>query len=100
MGDLVNDQHFEKPVHVRLGNAGRVQIVHTAKEAAECLINYRWPKATGVKHRRARKACLDVLSGLKEAAAARKAFEAAAIESDILISSQTLSAAPLEDKHS
>lgn len=96
----MDDHPFEKPVHVRLGGGGRVQVVHTAKEAAECLVKYRWPKATGVKHRRARKACLDVLSGLMKATAARKAFEAAAIESDILVNSQTLGSATLEDRHS
>jgi hypothetical protein len=96
----VDDQHFEKPVQVRLGSGGRVQVVHTAKEAAECLVKYRWPRATGVKHRRARKACLDVLSGLKNAVAAQKAFEAAAIESDILVSGQMLRSTTLEDKQS
>nr|WP_292765078.1 DUF982 domain-containing protein [Mesorhizobium sp.] len=37
-------------------------------------MNYRWPKGTGKKHRSARKACLDVLSGLRKPIVARQAL--------------------------
>jgi hypothetical protein len=98
MGDLVDDQRFDRPVHVRLGSGAKIKIIQSTKEAADCLTEYRWPRGTGAKHRLARKACLDALSGLKKAAVARRAFEAAAIESDILVSNLTIGAALLANE--
>ncbi|WP_258123775.1 DUF982 domain-containing protein [Mesorhizobium onobrychidis] len=46
----------------------------------------RWPAVTGKQHVAARKACLGVLEGLKEARDARRAFVEAAKEADILVS--------------
>ena len=53
-------------------------------QAADILL-HRWPGDPGArKHLAARKACIAVLEGIKEARAARLAFEAAAKEADIL----------------
>ncbi|RLP27907.1 DUF982 domain-containing protein [Mesorhizobium sp. YM1C-6-2] len=82
----MEDKRFDNPVHVMIGGAGNVRIVSSTREASECLLKYRWPKGTGPKHRSARKACLDVLAGLKKTTAARRAFEAAAKESGLLVS--------------
>ncbi|MGQ2906725.1 MAG: DUF982 domain-containing protein [Aliihoeflea sp.] len=58
-------------------------------QAADILLN-RWPGDRGArKHLAARKACIAVLEGIKEARAARLAFEAAAKEADILAPSVT-----------
>jgi hypothetical protein len=81
----MEDQRFDEPVQVMLGGPGKIRVVTSTTEAAECLLKYRWPRGTGKKHRSARQACLDVLAGLRQAAEARKAFVAAAIESDILV---------------
>jgi hypothetical protein len=75
---------FEKPVRVALGGPGKIRVVTSTREAAECLL-LRWPYESGRNHLAARKACRDVLQGLKEARTARKAFEQAAAEADILV---------------
>jgi hypothetical protein len=61
-----------------------VRVVTSTREAAECLL-YRWPVKRGALHLRAVAACHDVLAGLKDPKFARKAFEAAAKEADILL---------------
>ena len=81
---LMNIGHFDRPVRVALGGPGKIRIVSSTREAAECLL-LRWPSESGRKHLAARKACMDVLQGLKEARAARRAFQAAAKEADILV---------------
>ncbi|ESX20177.1 hypothetical protein X747_29105 [Mesorhizobium sp. LNJC384A00] len=81
----MQDQRFEKPVHVALGRSrNTVHTVDRVAQAADILLN-RWPAITGKKHVAARKACLGVLEGLKEARDARKAFVEAAKEADILV---------------
>ena len=76
--------HFEKPVRVALGGPGKIRVVTSTREAAECLL-LRWPSESGRKHLAARKACMDVLQGLKKAGVAQRAFRDAAAEADILV---------------
>jgi hypothetical protein len=85
----MDEKPFDVPVHVMLGGPGQIRVVNTAARAAEILL-HDWPQKPGRKHLAARKACLDVLTGIRESKAARMAFEAAAKEADIL------SAAPLQ----
>jgi hypothetical protein len=80
----MQDREFDRPVQILHGRPGASRVVRSTAEAAEYLL-YKWPAKGGGKHRAARKACLEVLEGLKEAHAARKAFEAAADEADILV---------------
>lgn len=77
---------FSPPVGVITGKQGSVVTqVTSARQAAEVLL-YKWPAdTTGRKHLAARKACLDVLAGLKQAAVARKALVEAAKESGVLM---------------
>lgn len=75
---------FDKPVHVML-KPGKILVVGSTREAAEKLLVPGWPNAASRKHRAARQACLDVLQGIKDARAARKAFAAAAEEADALV---------------
>lgn len=78
------DQRFDQPVRVALGPSGNVTYtVDRVAQAADILLN-RWPTEAGKKHLAARRACLAVLEGLKDAQVARKAFVAAAEEADIL----------------
>lgn len=78
------DQRFDQPVRVALGPSGSITYtVDRVEQAADILLN-RWPVDAGRKHLAARRACLDVLQGLKDAKAARMAFAAAAREADIL----------------
>lgn len=81
----MEDKRFDEPVSIMIGGPGKIRVISSTREAAECLLNYRWPKGTGPKHRAARKACMDVLSGLRQAHVARKALAEAARESDILV---------------
>jgi hypothetical protein len=62
-----------------------VRPVRTTAEAAKYLL-YQWPIEQSAKHLAARKACADVLQGLKAAHVARKAFTETADEADILVS--------------
>jgi hypothetical protein len=70
------------PIHLRVGGAS-IQNVSNALQAAELLLN-RWP-IDGRKALAARRACLQVLEGVRKAEVARNAFEAAAAEADILL---------------
>jgi hypothetical protein len=79
------DHWFSPPVRVAFGRVGQSVFVTSAEKAAELLLDKRWPRPDGRKQLAARKACLAVLDGLKEARHARKAFEAAAKEADVLL---------------
>lgn len=81
---------FDKPVRVIIEERGNIaDNVTSAAQAAEILL-HRWPGDPGArKHLAARKACIAVLEGLKDARAARLAFEAAAAEANILAPVQT-----------
>lgn len=76
---------FSPGVRVAFGRVGQSVIVSSTEKAAELLLDERWPRPDGRKHLAARKACMAVLDGQKEARHARKAFEAAAKEADILL---------------
>ncbi len=83
----MEDQRFDEPVSILTGKARNVtRKVRSTAEAANYLL-YDWPMEGGRKHLAARKACLDVLEGVKAAHVARKAFAAAADEADILVGS-------------
>ncbi len=80
----MDEKRFDRPVRVEMGGPGKIRTVTTTREAAECLL-YSWPTDGGRRHLAARKACMAVLDGLKEARSARLAFENAAEEADILV---------------
>lgn len=87
----MRDQRFDEPVRIALGRSGNTIFnVERVAQAADILMN-RWPVATGQRHMVARKACLAVLEGKKEASVARAAFINAAIEADILIEPREVS---------
>lgn len=75
---------FDRPVGVAVDPRGNVTEHVTRTERAAEILLYEWPGDPGAKkHLAARKACIAVLEGLKEARAARLAFEAAAKEADV-----------------
>lgn len=80
----MENKPFDKPVYIAFGKTGQHRNVTSVREAAEVLLDDKWPAEAGKRHLAARKACLAVLEGLKEARAARKAFEDAASEANIL----------------
>ena len=80
----MDEGRFDRPVRVEIGGPGKIRAVTSTREAAECLV-YRWPSDGGKKHLAARRACMQVLEGVKQAIVARRAFEAAAREADILL---------------
>jgi len=82
--DRVDDKRFNQPVRVALGGPGKIRVVTSTREAAECLL-YRWPKERGRNHYAALQTCMDVLYGPRKPNAAMQAFRAAAEEVDILV---------------
>jgi hypothetical protein len=81
----LDDKPFDQAVQVHGRRAGQIRNIGSAREAAEWLL-YEWPQNNDTdRARAARKACLEVLQGQREAAAARQAFRAAAAEAGILI---------------
>jgi hypothetical protein len=92
-----DDVPFDQTVRVSMPDNVGVSIpVRTTLEAAQMLLNRDdWPKAAARNHLKARQACLDVLSGLREARTAREAFEAAARDAGILRPPVTIPA-PIE----
>lgn len=76
---------FDKSVPVVLQESGgTIDHVSSAAQAADVLLNH-WPRKGGSRHLAARKACVDVLGGLKASMTARKAFTEAAREAHILV---------------
>ncbi|MBL0935497.1 MAG: DUF982 domain-containing protein [Rhizobiaceae bacterium] len=81
----MDEGRFDQPVRVFVEKRGNIaDTVTTTVQAADILL-HRWPGDPGARrHLAARKACIAVLEGIKDARAARLAFEAAAKEADIL----------------
>lgn len=77
---------WDKPVPVALSGVGAVTQVNNNHQAADLLLN-RWPAAPGPKHLAARQAVLAAMQrhlDAKALAKARRAFEEAAREADII----------------
>ncbi|MEW9805310.1 DUF982 domain-containing protein [Mesorhizobium marinum] len=53
---------FDEPVHVQL-KPGKIRAVTWTSQAAKALL-YEWLDKRGRRHRTARQACLDVMSGV------------------------------------
>ena len=81
----MENNRFETPVTVKSGTAGATQLLRSAREASDYLLN-SWPGKRSPKHREALQACHDALAGDKPAMNARRAFIAAAREVDVLVS--------------
>jgi hypothetical protein len=80
-----DDVPFDQTVRVSMPDNVGVSIpIRTTLEAAQMLLErHDWPKSAARNHLKARQACLEVLQGLREARAAREAFEAAAKDAGI-----------------
>lgn len=79
---MQNDR-FEVPIAVRSPSADGEQLLRTAQEASQFLLN-GWPGKKSPKYRAALQACHDAVSGDKPAMNARRAFVAAGREADVL----------------
>jgi hypothetical protein len=76
---------FEPPVGIYFGKMGQTRAVRSVQEAAECLINERWPSHSGEAFEGALLALIAASEGRKNAAQARDAFAEAAREAGILV---------------
>ena len=69
---MIADEHkwFDQEVSILAGPRGlTLQHISNTRQAAEFLL-YNWPEQRGKKHLAARKACMAVLEGLKDARSA------------------------------
>lgn len=81
----MENNRFETPITVKSATAGTTQLLRSAREASDYLLN-SWPGKRSPKHRAALQACHDALAGDKPAMNARRAFIAAAREVDVFVS--------------
>ncbi|QPC87366.1 DUF982 domain-containing protein [Mesorhizobium sp. NBSH29] len=81
----MENNRFETPVTVKAPDTGANQLLRTAREATDYLMN-SWPGKRSPKHRAALQACHDAMAGDKPAMNARRAFIAAAREVNVFIS--------------
>ncbi|RRH88774.1 DUF982 domain-containing protein [Mesorhizobium tamadayense] len=81
----MENNRFEIPVTVKSATAGPNQLLRSAREASDYLLN-SWPGKRTPKHREALQACHDALAGDKPAMSARRAFIAAAREVNVFVS--------------
>jgi hypothetical protein len=77
--------HFDRPVCISFGKAGKTRLVHTVWEAAKCLANDKWPNRAGPMCEMANRALRGAVQGQVTAEEARQAFADAAIEARILV---------------
>lgn len=80
----MRDEQFDIPVTVETAQNGQSFTVTRTVQAADFLVN-RWPQHRGPKYRKALKAMMDAIEQRKPVDTARRAFTAAAKESDIFI---------------
>lgn len=80
----MQNQSFNKPVSIEFGRIGQIWNIGSAREAAERMLDERWP-GHGPTDNRARRALLEALEGKADAAKARAAFRAAAKAAGILV---------------
>jgi hypothetical protein len=85
----MTQDRFEVPLAVKSGGDGEPLLLRTASDASDYLLN-KWPGKKSPKHRAALQACHDAVAGDKPAMTARRAFIAAARETDVLISDKAL----------
>ncbi|MDH4985211.1 DUF982 domain-containing protein [Aminobacter anthyllidis] len=81
---MVASKPFARPVLVELGRPGNYRRIMSVGDAAACLAT-SWPLNRGPRHRHAVQTCLRVLEGHHSSEDARRAFVAAAMESEVLV---------------
>ncbi|RUM95165.1 DUF982 domain-containing protein [Pseudaminobacter arsenicus] len=83
------DDHGVFETSVRVVLKSKELEIFTTRQAAELLL-YSWPTGETGYLSQARMACMRVLGGNEKAETARKAFEDAAAEADILVEEQAI----------
>lgn len=76
-------ERFDEPVVLNVGSPPVRQVVRTASQASEMLVDVDWP-VRGPRHRDATATCIKVIEGTRSAEDARNAFVDAAREAGIL----------------
>jgi hypothetical protein len=77
--------HFDRPVCIGFGKAGKTRLVHTVWEALKCLANDKWPDRAGPMWEMADSALRGAVHGQVTTEEARQAFADAALEARILV---------------
>lgn len=79
------DLRFDQPVRIAVGRSGSMALqVERVERAASCLSD-KWPARRGRRHAAALEACRAAMQGRLRPSAARRAFEEAAREAEILL---------------
>lgn len=81
---------FEPPVGIYFGKVGRIRIVNSLQDAAECLMSERWPGLRGAAFEKAILTLIAASEGCINADQARQAFANAAAEAGILVDRKLL----------
>ncbi len=84
-GRAMRQIHFDRPVCISFGKAGKTRLVHTVWEAVRCLASDKWPSRAGPMCEMADHALRGAVRGQVTAAEARQAFADAALEARILV---------------
>jgi hypothetical protein len=87
LNPALDEKRWDRPVRVTIDGPGRIRVVQSTREAADCLL-HRWPDIGGPEHRAAREACIAVLKDQQPPEYARQAFIAAAKEVHILVENE------------
>jgi hypothetical protein len=82
---FMTEMIFDPPVGIYFGKMGQARAVGSVQEAAECLINERWPSHSGEAFEGALLTLIAASEGRKNTAQAREAFAEAAREAGILV---------------
>jgi hypothetical protein len=77
--------HFDRPIRISFGKAGKTRLVHTVWEAMKCLANDKWPNRAGPRWEMADHTLRGALHGFATVNEASQAFLDAAREAKILV---------------
>lgn len=81
----MSDVRFDQPVRIAVGRSRSMTMQVDRVERAELCLADQWPARRGRQHAAALDACRAAIQGRVPPSVARRAFEAAAMEADILL---------------
>ena len=81
----MSDIRFDQPVRIAVGRSGSMSMQVDRVERAELCLSGQWPARRGRQHAAALEACRAAIQGRIRPSVARRAFEEAAREADILL---------------
>ena len=81
----MSDVRFDQPVRIAVGRSRSMSMQVDRVERAELCLSDQWPAKRGRQHAAALEACRAAIRGAIRPSVARRAFEEAAMEADILL---------------